>query len=210
MVNPQVTRGGFDRPNLYLEVRGKKENFWTSIKPFVKHGRFPGSTIVYCLRKKEVEMVAKELQEQGVAVAMYHAGMGQAARKKSHKAFLCDEVEVVVATVAFGMGINKPDVRLVVNWGAPSDMEAYYQQVGVRCLRPLDILTIELFPGWSGRKRQAGVQMHPLLLPLRLLHPQVPHDGHRHRGAPAASNRPPSPIRTFPCLHRKVSKVGSP
>ena len=86
-------------------------------------------------------MVAKELQEQGVAVAMYHAGMGQAARKKSHKAFLCDEVEVVVATVAFGMGINKPDVRLVVNWGAPSDMEAYYQQVGVRCL-PLDILTI--------------------------------------------------------------------
>ena len=142
VVNPQVTRGGFDRPNLYLEVRGKKENFWTSIKPFVKHGRFPGSTIVYCLRKKEVEMVAKELQEQGVAVAMYHAGMGQAARKKSHKAFLCDEVEVVVATVAFGMGINKPDVRLVVNWGAPSDMEAYYQQVGVRCLRPLDILTI--------------------------------------------------------------------
>ena len=132
VVNPQVTRGGFDRPNLYLEVRGKKENFWTSIKPFVKHGRFPGSTIVYCLRKKEVEMVAKELQEQGVAVAMYHAGMGQAARKKSHKAFLCDEVEVVVATVAFGMGINKPDVRLVVNWGAPSDMEAYYQQVGVR------------------------------------------------------------------------------
>ena len=131
LVNPQVTRGGFDRPNLYLEVRRKKETFWTSIQPLVKPGGFPGSTIVYCLRKKEVERVAKELEEQGLKVAMYHAGMGQAARKKSHKAFLCNEVQVVVATVAFGMGINKPDVRLVVHWGAPSDMEAYYQQVGI-------------------------------------------------------------------------------
>ena len=65
---------------------------------------------------------------------MYHAGMGQAARKNSHKAFLGDEVKVVVATVAFGMGINKPDVRMVLHWGAPSDMEAYYQQVISQCI----------------------------------------------------------------------------
>ena len=65
---------------------------------------------------------------------MYHAGMSQAARKNSHKAFLSDEVKVVVATVAFGMGINKPNVRMVLHWGAPSDMEAYYQQVISQCV----------------------------------------------------------------------------
>ena len=157
LANPQVTRGGFDRPNLYLEVRRKKENFWTSIEPLVKQGGFPGSTIVYCLRKKEVERVTKELEEQGVKVAMYHAGMGQAARKKSHKAFLCDEVQVVVATVAFGMGINKPDVRLVVNWGAPSDMEAYYQQV-MSIFERFQLLTVltHVQVGRAGRDKLAS------------------------------------------------------
>ena len=72
MVTPQITRGSFDRPNLYLEVRRKKETFWDSIQPLVKGVGFPGSTIIYCLRKREVEMVAKELEEQGLKVAMYN------------------------------------------------------------------------------------------------------------------------------------------
>ena len=72
MVTPQITRATFDRPNLYLEVRRKKETFWDSIQPLVKGVGFPGSTIIYCLRKREVEMVAEELQEQGLKVAMYN------------------------------------------------------------------------------------------------------------------------------------------
>ena len=70
MVTPQITRGSFDRPNLYLEVRRKKETFWDSIQPLVKGVGFPGSTIIYCLRKREVEMVAEELEEQGLKVAI--------------------------------------------------------------------------------------------------------------------------------------------
>ena len=72
IVNPQITRANFDRPNLYMEVRRKKETFWESIHPLVKGVGFPGSTIIYCLRKREVEMVAEELQEQGLKVAMYN------------------------------------------------------------------------------------------------------------------------------------------
>ena len=72
LATPQITRGSFDRPNLYLEVRRKKETFWDSIQPLVKGVGFPGSTIIYCLRKREVEMVAKELEEQGLKVAMYN------------------------------------------------------------------------------------------------------------------------------------------
>ena len=71
MVTPQITRGSFDRPNLYLEVRRKKETFWDSIQPLVKGVGFPGSTIIYCLRKREVEMVAEELEEQGLKVVIY-------------------------------------------------------------------------------------------------------------------------------------------
>ena len=71
LVTPQITRGSFDRPNLYLEVRRKKETFWDSIQPLVKGVGFPGSTIIYCLRKREVEMVAKELEEQGLKVVIY-------------------------------------------------------------------------------------------------------------------------------------------
>ena len=71
LATPQITRGSFDRPNLYLEVRRKKETFWDSIQPLVKGVGFPGSTIIYCLRKREVEMVAKELEEQGFKVAIY-------------------------------------------------------------------------------------------------------------------------------------------
>ena len=68
---PQITRGSFDRPNLYLEVRRKKETFWDSIQPLVKGVGFPGSTIIYCLRKREVEMLAEELEEKGLKVAIY-------------------------------------------------------------------------------------------------------------------------------------------
>ena len=135
---PQVTQGSFDRPNLYLEVRSKSgRGFWADIKSMVEPLRagetrrgLGGPAIVYCPSKREVEEVAEVLAQHGVSSAAYHAGLTLGVRRKVHQAFLVDEVQVVVATVAFGMGINKADIRAVVHWGSPENLEAYYQQVG--------------------------------------------------------------------------------
>jgi len=133
--NPQITRTSFNRSNLYLQVR-PKTSAWNDISLMMEPGspgksrRFPGATIIYCLRRKDVETVAEALEAHGVRCAMYHAGLSQKVRKESHKAFLYDEVQVVAATIAFGMGIDKPDVRCVIHWGAPRDMESYYQEIG--------------------------------------------------------------------------------
>jgi len=134
--NPQVTRTSFNRANLYLEVRPKSGSFWVDINSLLEKGkagdqkRFPGATIIYCPTRKDVEQASEELERHGVENMKYHAGLGIDARKRAHKAFLHDEVAVVVATIAFGMGIDKPDVRRVVHWGAPRDMESYYQEIG--------------------------------------------------------------------------------
>jgi len=134
--DPQITRTSFNRANLYLEVK-QKTGPWNDIslmlQPPSEPGgarHFPGPTIIYCLKRKDVDRVAEELEAHGITAAKYHAGMSNAARKESHKSFLYDEVEVVVATIAFGMGIDKPDVRCVIHWGAPKDMESYYQEIG--------------------------------------------------------------------------------
>jgi Werner syndrome ATP-dependent helicase len=135
--NPQVTRTSFNRSNLYLEVKQKCGSFWGDIVSLLEPSRgpkearrFPGPTIIYCPTRKDVEKVSEELDQHQVENLMYHAGLSNESRKKAHKAFLYDEVQVVVATIAFGMGIDKPDVRRVVHWGAPKDMEAYYQEIG--------------------------------------------------------------------------------
>ena len=134
--NPQVTRTTFNRPNLYMEVRQKSGSFWVDIKEMLEKTApgqekcFPGPTIIYCPSRKDVEKCAQELEEHGINGRMYHAGMTIPAREKAHKAFVHDDVQVIVATIAFGMGIDKPDVRRVIHWGAPKDMEAYYQEIG--------------------------------------------------------------------------------
>ena len=135
--NAQVTRTSFNRPNLYLEVKMKSGSAWMDLQGMLEPRQgpgvprtFPGPTIIYCPTRKDVEKVGEELQAHGVDNMTYHAGMSPEARKKAHKAFLYDEVQVVVATIAFGMGIDKPDVRRVIHWGAPKDMEAYYQEIG--------------------------------------------------------------------------------
>ena len=91
---------------------------------------FSGPTIIYCPSRKDVEKVSEELGKHEIDNKMYHAGLTLTQRKLAHKAFVYDDVQVIVATIAFGMGIDKPDVRNVIHWGAPRDMESYYQEIG--------------------------------------------------------------------------------
>nr|XP_033816668.1 Werner syndrome ATP-dependent helicase [Geotrypetes seraphini] len=133
--NPQVTCTGFDRPNLYLQVGRKTSNISQDLQQFLikKKGsgwEFEGPTIIYCPSRKTSEQVTSELMKFSIACGTYHAGMGIKARREVHHKFMRDEIQCVVATVAFGMGINKPDIRQVIHFGAPKEMESYYQEIG--------------------------------------------------------------------------------
>ncbi|XP_028395826.1 Werner syndrome ATP-dependent helicase-like [Dendronephthya gigantea] len=132
--NPLQVQTSFDRPNLYLEVN-KKSNVEQDLSPFLTElsrgtKSFDGSTIIYCPTKKETENVARVLRGIGVKCEVYHAGLANNKRTTAHHKFIRDEVQCIVATVAFGMGIDKPDVRNVVHYGAPKDIESYYQEIG--------------------------------------------------------------------------------
>ena len=133
----RVHKTSFDRPNLFIEVSSKSGDAWADISSMMGDAgdssdgkKFKGATIVYCPTKKEVDRVAELLGAHGVRAEKYHAGMSTKARGESHKKFVRDQCEAIVATVAFGMGINKPDVRTVIHYGAPKDMESYYQEIG--------------------------------------------------------------------------------
>ncbi|XP_050725163.1 bifunctional 3'-5' exonuclease/ATP-dependent helicase WRN-like isoform X2 [Eriocheir sinensis] len=133
--SPVVTVTSFDRPNLYLEVRPKTKRILEDILSLlVKDGKgkytVDGSTIIYCPTKKTTETVASELKRGRLECRVYHAGMSQTERDISHQSFVCDKVKIIVATVAFGMGIDKPDVRRVIHYGAPGNPESYYQEIG--------------------------------------------------------------------------------
>ncbi|KAM6362678.1 bifunctional 3'-5' exonuclease/ATP-dependent helicase WRN isoform 4-T4 [Alca torda] len=134
--NPQVTCTSFDRPNLYLEVGRQSGNMLRDLKQFLTRKgsssayEFEGPTIIYCPSRKATEQVVSELKKLGVACGAYHAGMGIKQRRETHHQFMRDEIQCVVATVAFGMGINKADIRMVIHYGAPKEMESYYQEIG--------------------------------------------------------------------------------
>uniref|UniRef100_A0A8B9FE58 DNA 3'-5' helicase n=1 Tax=Amazona collaria TaxID=241587 RepID=A0A8B9FE58_9PSIT len=133
--NPQVTCTSFDRPNLYLEVGQQSGNILRDLKQFlIRKGssiyEFEGPTIIYCPSRKATEQVVSELMKLSVACRAYHAGMGIKQRREAHHQFMRDEIQCVVATVAFGMGINKADIRMVIHYGAPKEMESYYQEIG--------------------------------------------------------------------------------
>ncbi|KFQ48292.1 Werner syndrome ATP-dependent helicase, partial [Pelecanus crispus] len=134
--NPQVTCTSFDRPNLYLEVGRQSGSVLTDLKQFlIRKGsssayEFEGPTIIYCHSRKATEQVVSELTKLSVACGAYHAGMGIKERRETHHRFMRDEIQCVVATVAFGMGINKADIRMVIHYGAPKEMESYYQEIG--------------------------------------------------------------------------------
>ncbi|NXS53533.1 WRN helicase, partial [Brachypteracias leptosomus] len=134
--SPQVTCTSFDRPNLYLEVGRQSGNILKDLKQFLSRKgststyEFEGPTIIYCPSRKSTEQVVAELGKLSVACAAYHAGMKLEQRRQTHHKFMRDEIQCVVATVAFGMGINKADIRLVIHYGAPKEMESYYQEIG--------------------------------------------------------------------------------
>lgn len=125
---PNVFVAGFDRPNIRYTVVEKNRPA-KQLLDFVK-ARPDDSGIVYCLSRKRVEQVAEDLKEAGVAAAAYHAGLSAEERARVQDAFQQDDVRVVVATVAFGMGIDKPNVRFVVHYDLPKNVEGYYQETG--------------------------------------------------------------------------------
>ncbi|MFC1523914.1 DNA helicase RecQ [Thermodesulfobacteriota bacterium] len=119
---------GFDRPNIRYTVMAKQKPK-EQLLAFLK-GRYEESGIVYCLSRKRVEQVAAQLSSVGIAAAAYHAGLSSEDRKQVQDDFLQDNLQVVVATVAFGMGIDKPNVRFVVHYDLPKNIESYYQETG--------------------------------------------------------------------------------
>ncbi len=124
-----VYKASFNRPNLYYEVRPKTQNVEADIIRFVKQNTGK-SGIIYCLSRKKVEELAQVLQVNGVSAVPYHAGFDAKTRSRYQDMFLMEEVDVVVATIAFGMGIDKPDVRFVIHHDIPKSIESYYQETG--------------------------------------------------------------------------------
>ena len=119
----------FNRPNLYYEVRPKTKNVNHDIVRFIKSQ--PGkSGIIYCLSRKTVEELAEVLRANDISAAAYHAGMDSAVRSQTQDDFIMERIDVIVATIAFGMGIDKPDVRYVIHYDIPKSLEGYYQETG--------------------------------------------------------------------------------
>ncbi len=128
MMDAKVFKSSFNRPNLYYEVRDKVNVRKEMIK-FIKENEGK-SGIIYCLSRKKTEEIAEFLNVNGIKALPYHAGMDAATRAKNQDMFLMEEVDVIVATIAFGMGIDKPDVRFVIHYDIPKSLEGYYQETG--------------------------------------------------------------------------------
>ena len=128
MTDATVFKSSFNRPNLYYEIRDKADPKRDIIK-YIKQN--PGkSGIIYCLSRKKVEELAELLNINGIKAAPYHAGLDAKTRAENQDKFLMEEVDVIVATIAFGMGIDKPDVRFVIHYDIPKSIEGYYQETG--------------------------------------------------------------------------------
>ena len=129
MIHAEVFKSSFNRPNLYYEVRKKTDQIDKEIiKYILSQGEKSG--IVYCLSRKKVDDFAEILQANDIRALPYHAGMDAATRTNNQDAFLMEKVDVIVATIAFGMGIDKPDVRYVIHYNIPKSLEGYYQETG--------------------------------------------------------------------------------
>ncbi|GHV08151.1 ATP-dependent DNA helicase RecQ [Bacteroidia bacterium] len=129
MMDAAVFKSSFNRANLYYEVRQKNKDIDKEIIKFIKAN--PGkSGIIYCLSRKKVEDFTEILKANGINARAYHAGMDSQTRSNNQDAFLMEETEIIVATIAFGMGIDKPDVRYVIHYDIPKSLEGYYQETG--------------------------------------------------------------------------------
>lgn len=134
LINPQMLCSGFDRPNLYLHVKPKTHNIFNDLKSLMirrdGHLVFEGPTIIYCIRRKDTEEISDLLKLHDIQCLPYHAGLSLNARKEAHEQFVRDTISVIVATIAFGMGIDKPDIRNVIHYGCSGSLESYYQEIG--------------------------------------------------------------------------------
>lgn len=129
MQNANVFKSSFNRPNLYYEVRPKSSKTDKEIIKFIRNN--PGkSGIIYCLSRKKVEELSEMLVLNNIKARPYHAGMDSATRSENQDAFLQEDIDIIVATIAFGMGIDKPDVRFVIHYDMPKSLEGYYQETG--------------------------------------------------------------------------------
>jgi ATP-dependent DNA helicase RecQ len=125
---PAVHIASFNRQNLYYEVRPKQKQSYAELLQLMR--QTPGSGIVYCLSRKKVDEITYRLRQDGIEALSYHAGLSDRARSENQTRFIRDDARVMVATIAFGMGINKPDVRFVVHYDLPRNLEGYYQESG--------------------------------------------------------------------------------
>lgn len=129
IVDAKEFKSSFNRPNLYYEVRPKTKDVDKDIIKFIKQHQGK-SGIIYCLSRKKVEELAAILRANDIKAAAYHAGLDSATRSKTQDGFLMEKIDVIVATIAFGMGIDKPDVRFVIHYDIPKSLEGYYQETG--------------------------------------------------------------------------------
>ncbi|MBP5170827.1 MAG: DNA helicase RecQ [Bacteroidales bacterium] len=129
MIDATVFKSSFNRPNLYYEVRPKTNDVDKEIIKFIRNHEGK-SGIIYCLSRKKVEKMAEMLCVNGIKALPYHAGMDPVTRSQNQDAFLMEQVDVIVATIAFGMGIDKSDVRYVIHYDIPKSLEGYYQETG--------------------------------------------------------------------------------
>jgi ATP-dependent DNA helicase RecQ len=126
--NQETFVASFDRPNLFLEVKEKDKPF-EQLKTFLE-GFLDQSGIIYCFSRKQTDSITQKLDDLGYLVRAYHAGLTDKTREENQQLFIRDDIKIIVATVAFGMGINKPDVRFVVHFDLPKNIESYYQEIG--------------------------------------------------------------------------------
>ena len=129
MLDASVFKSSFNRANLYYEVRPKTNDVDKDIIKYIR-SQAGKSGIIYCLSRKKVEELSETLRMNGISVLPYHAGMDSAQRSQNQDSFLMEKVQVIVATIAFGMGIDKPDVRYVLHYDMPKSLEGYYQETG--------------------------------------------------------------------------------